>query len=191
MALLRTELACRATSAQSRCPNLDAQRYNVSLRYLQMLFAELDTSPARWIRNERLARCHEDLCNPRFDNLTVAENLFREKFTLQAALDGLEPVFAFVAAQGWARPAVHIIDREADSVGHYRAWQQAGYRFLVRADGKGTRVFRELDGVLSQLPVRCGEQADRRHVRAPLGARGRTAQGQYLARAVVRQRTFF
>jgi hypothetical protein len=51
-----------------------------------------------------------------------------------SALDGLQPVFAFVAAQGWPRPAIHLIDRQADSVGHYRAWQQAGYRFLVRAD---------------------------------------------------------
>lgn len=31
------------------------------------------------------------------------------------------------------RPLVHIIDREADSVGHYRLWHEAGHRFLVRA----------------------------------------------------------
>ncbi len=29
---------------------------------------------------------------------------------------------------------VHVIDREADSVGHYRAWASKGHRFLVRAD---------------------------------------------------------
>ena len=49
-----------------------AQRHNVSLRYLQMLFAEHGTSPAKWIRDERLARCHEDLRNPRHDHLTIA-----------------------------------------------------------------------------------------------------------------------
>ena len=32
------------------------------------------------------------------------------------------------------RPLVHIIDREADSVGHYRAWQMAGHKFVVRAN---------------------------------------------------------
>ena len=29
---------------------------------------------------------------------------------------------------------VHVIDREADSVGHYRRWHAAGHRFVVRAD---------------------------------------------------------
>jgi hypothetical protein len=40
------------------------------------------------------------------------------------------------AARGWGltRPLVHIIDREADSVGHYRAWHAAGHHSLVRAD---------------------------------------------------------
>jgi len=49
-------------------------------------------------------------------------------------LDRLESVFDFVRGQGWDRPAVHVIDREADSVGHFRAWQQGGHFFLVRAD---------------------------------------------------------
>jgi len=29
-------------------------------------------------------------------------------------------------------PALHVIDREVDSVGHFRAWQAAGHFFLVR-----------------------------------------------------------
>jgi hypothetical protein len=33
-----------------------------------------------------------------------------------------------------ARPLVHVIDREADSVGHYRAWHRDGHQFVVRAD---------------------------------------------------------
>jgi hypothetical protein len=49
-------------------------------------------------------------------------------------LDGLLAVFDFVRDQGFGRPAVHIIDREADSVAHYRAWQKANHYFLVRAD---------------------------------------------------------
>jgi hypothetical protein len=43
---------------------------------------------------------------------------------------------AMTAARLWnlSKPLVHIIDREADSVGHFRAWQAAGHRFVVRAD---------------------------------------------------------
>jgi hypothetical protein len=32
------------------------------------------------------------------------------------------------------KPLVHVIDREADSVDHYRKWSHAGHTFLVRAD---------------------------------------------------------
>lgn len=49
-----------------------ARQHNISLRYLQMLFAEQGTSPARWIRDERLAHCYEDLRDPRYDHLTIA-----------------------------------------------------------------------------------------------------------------------
>ncbi len=43
---------------------------------------------------------------------------------------------AMAAADSWhlGRTPVHVIDREADSVGHYRRWHAAGHRFLVRAD---------------------------------------------------------
>lgn len=34
--------------------------------------------------------------------------------------------------QGFDKRLVHIIDREADSVGHIRQWEQGGYRWLVR-----------------------------------------------------------
>jgi hypothetical protein len=41
-------------------------------------------------------------------------------------------------ARHWelGRTLLHIIDREADSVGHYRRWHQRGHRFLVRADNE-------------------------------------------------------
>jgi hypothetical protein len=43
---------------------------------------------------------------------------------------------AMAAARGWnlGRQLVHVIDREADSVGHYRAWHRRGHAFVVRAD---------------------------------------------------------
>jgi hypothetical protein len=53
-----------------------------------------------------------------------------------SCLDELEPVLSFVAALRLGVPSVHIIDREADSVAHYRQWQAAGHLFLVRADAK-------------------------------------------------------
>jgi hypothetical protein len=50
-------------------------------------------------------------------------------------LDELAPAMEFVQRQKLARPAVHIVDAEADSVGHYRDWiKRPGRYFLVRAD---------------------------------------------------------
>lgn len=43
---------------------------------------------------------------------------------------------------------VHVADREADSVGHYRQWHSAGHRFVVRA--KADRVVRH-EGVERSL----------------------------------------
>lgn len=57
---------------ESLTPRALARQHNISLRYLQLLFAEQGTSPARWIRDERLARCYEDLRDPRHDHLTIA-----------------------------------------------------------------------------------------------------------------------
>lgn len=59
-----------------------------------------------------------------------------------------------VAALHLGADVVHVIDREADSVGHWRDWSAAGYRVLVRAgdrvvrhDGRG----RKLVGVADEL----------------------------------------
>ena len=52
-------------------------------------------------------------------------------------LDELAPAMELVEKQKLAKPAVHIIDAEADSVGHYREWiKQPGRYFLVRADAE-------------------------------------------------------
>jgi hypothetical protein len=42
------------------------------------------------------------------------------------------------AARGWglSKPLVHVVDREADSIGHYRQWDEAGALFLVRGDDR-------------------------------------------------------
>jgi hypothetical protein len=49
-------------------------------------------------------------------------------------LDGLTPVIEYVEGLALGRRVVHVIDREADSVGHFRQWHAAGRCFLVRAD---------------------------------------------------------
>lgn len=52
-------------------------------------------------------------------------------------LDELAPTMDDVKQQKLGKPAVHIIDREADSVGHYRCWSEdPKHYFLVRADDR-------------------------------------------------------
>lgn len=54
-------------------------------------------------------------------------------FAAPSTLDGLAPVMAHVAALGFAHPPTFIVDREGDSVEHFREWQKKGFEFLVRA----------------------------------------------------------
>jgi hypothetical protein len=49
-------------------------------------------------------------------------------------VDELDDVMAAAKRWGLGRTPIHVVDREADSVGHYRRWQAAGHRFVVRAD---------------------------------------------------------
>jgi len=45
------------------------------------------------------------------------------------------------ASRDWRlpKPLLHVIDREADSVDHYRRWDAAGHFFLIRADDRRVR----------------------------------------------------
>lgn len=73
---------------------------------------------------------------------------------------------AMAAAAGWHLPRrpVHVVDREADSVGHYRDWDAAGRLFLVRADAsrlvRHAGRERKLDDVVADLAGEFGEVAD-------------------------------
>ena len=49
-------------------------------------------------------------------------------------LDGLEPVMDQITAERWGKPPVFLIDREADSVAHYRRWDAGGKKFVIRAN---------------------------------------------------------
>lgn len=66
-AFVRERLSCPELS-----PAVLARRHNVSLRYLQKVFEEQGFSPAKWIRQERLARCSAELRDPRYMHLSVA-----------------------------------------------------------------------------------------------------------------------
>jgi hypothetical protein len=94
---------------------------------------------------------------PLSQNLGCAAGLHttRGPAVLPAAtrLDELHARWQHLEALALGRPLVHIIDREGDSVGHYRQW--AGHSFLVRAKG-GQRVQWEgqsclLSGVAREL----------------------------------------
>jgi hypothetical protein len=49
------------------------------------------------------------------------------------------------------KPLVHIIDREADSVDHYRRWSHRGHQFVVRADTDRIVKLNDQDVKLSHL----------------------------------------
>ena len=51
-------------------------------------------------------------------------------------LDQLEPTMDQVADWGLERKVVHVIDREANSLGRLRSWHAKGHLFLVRCDDR-------------------------------------------------------
>ena len=61
-------------------------------------------------------------------------------------LNELSTRMLWIDEQGWDKPLVHIVDREGDSVAHWRAWSGQGSCFLVRAKDaprvsfKGTQI---------------------------------------------------
>jgi hypothetical protein len=54
-------------------------------------------------------------------------------------LDQLAPTMDEVAGWGLERKVVHVIDREADSLGRFRCWDAKGHLFLVRCDDRRVR----------------------------------------------------
>lgn len=51
-------------------------------------------------------------------------------------LDQLEPTMNEVESWDLPRQVVHVIDREADSLGDFRRWDELGHKFLVRCDDR-------------------------------------------------------
>jgi Transposase DDE domain len=51
-------------------------------------------------------------------------------------LDQVLPTMQASLKWDLGKPILHIIDREADSLRHYREWEAAGHKFLIRADDR-------------------------------------------------------
>lgn len=88
------------------------------------------------------------------------------------------------AARGWGLSCglVHVIDREADSVGHLRQWDEDGHRFLVRADDR--RVLWEGRSVLLSQVVQSLEKSGAFRQVREVAYQGRSAR-QWVAEATV------
>ncbi|MFD7288831.1 helix-turn-helix domain-containing protein [Streptomyces sp. NPDC059863] len=62
-------------------PQTIADAHHISLRHLQQLLAEDDTSPAAWLRHRRLERCRFDLADPRLNARPIRAVAARWGFT--------------------------------------------------------------------------------------------------------------
>lgn len=51
-------------------------------------------------------------------------------------LEQVLPTMEASKSWGLSREIVHVIDREADSVDHYRRWDESGHRYLIRGDDR-------------------------------------------------------
>jgi hypothetical protein len=72
--------------------------------------------------------------------LTTADGVLSTRDDAPAAdtchLDQVHGAMGYVRGLGLGAAVVHVIDREADSVNHWRQWSGDGHRALVRADDR-------------------------------------------------------
>ncbi|MDF2180576.1 helix-turn-helix domain-containing protein [Neptuniibacter sp. CAU 1671] len=57
-----------------------AQENRISVRYLHLIFNEINSTPYAWIQNERLNKCREDLKNPIYEHKQISEICFKWGF---------------------------------------------------------------------------------------------------------------
>jgi Transposase DDE domain len=101
-------------------------------------------------------------------------------------IDEVLPSMQAVAPLGLG-PVVHVIDREADSLDHYRRWQTAGQSFLVRADDARTARWHGESLPLAGIARRLRRRGAFRRSRA-VRYRGQEAVQQVAETAVVLDR---
>lgn len=96
----------------------------------------------------------------------------------QAHLEQVLPWMQASRHWGLEKPCVHVIDREADSVKHFRRWDAAEHLFLVRVDDRRV-MFREQSRLLSEI-VAVLEQEQALTLAGEISLRGRRGH-QWLA----------
>lgn len=101
----------------------------------------------------------------------------------RSRLDEISQRMEYLAGLGLERRLVHIVDREGDSVGHYRQWHQQGELFLVRGKGRRRVRWAEQSRLLSQVVSELEAAGAFRWSRA-VEFKGRPAQ-QYVAETSV------
>jgi hypothetical protein len=102
----------------------------------------------------------------------------------QNHLDELSERMGWLQARGWDKPLVHIVDREGDSVAHWRQWSAQGSQFLVRAKDDPQVCFKG-------APVKPKDLAERLSYRSAgeVLYHGRTAYQSIAQAKVLIQRT--
>jgi len=101
----------------------------------------------------------------------------------RSQLDMLGPVLGHVDGLGLGKPTVHLIDAEADSIGHYRHWARHGRSFLVRADAARLVRFEGGECLLGAVAATLRQRQAFRNVRR-VDYHGRPA-AQWVAEAEV------
>jgi hypothetical protein len=103
--------------------------------------------------------------------------------TTAVRIDEILASMQATTALGLRTKLVHVIDREADSLAHYRAWQAAGQTFLVRADGERVVRWQDQELCLNDLGQRLHNQGLFQRGRA-VNYKGQTAV-QHVAETTV------
>jgi hypothetical protein len=120
---------------------------------------------------------------PVCQQLRAAEGVFSSRSVrVQPApsqLDALAPTIRFLARLKLGKPMVHIIDREADSVAHFRRWDRQRRLFLVRADDQRVVQHRGQRRTLPAVVALLHQEGAFRHSRTVM-YHGRSAE-QFVA----------
>ena len=98
-------------------------------------------------------------------------------------LEQVLPTMKASSKWGLSRPILHVMDREADSVDHYRRWDAGKHRFLVRADDRRVE-WNDQSVLLSEITVKQGQRGAFRHVGKGV-CRGRRAELHVAETAIV------
>ena len=115
-------------------------------------------------------------------NLITANSVhssYQKTPTKQTHLNELTDRIEYLDQQGFDKPLVHIIDREADSAFHMRQWEEGNHHFIIRSKAGSYLSYKGKSQRSSQI----AEQLDFKYERQ-VSYKGRLAH-QYIASANV------